>query len=451
VTDRPPRISATVQSDGFGLAVEVAWSGGAAKPYRLQHRRHDAWLDFHAQLAGDFGTRVPLNRRPPVLPSAAARLDPVLTHAVSPDILYGYGDPCVLHAPEEGAWYLVATSNDAPQSFPILRSQDLQRWDLASFAFPEGAKPAWCLEGLDRADFWAPEIHRVGGEYWMVFSARQLDGTLAIGLARSARPEGPYRAQETPLLCGGVIDPHLHVSEDGAPLLFWKVDDNGVWPRQLAALLGERPDLIDALFETEEDRRTADLAAALWPWLEGAQPMEQFFGLQPLIEAAAEDLSGFEGRLAPAGGAGVAISETLRTKVYAQALTADGAALAGERHLVLQNDQPWEAHLIEGVWVTKAQGRWFMFYAGNDFSTPQYGIGAAVADSPLGPYRKMAAPLLGSSSEWVGPGHPSVAPGQDGEPTLFLHAFHPGRLGYKAFRAVLSAGLVFDGDAVRLG
>lgn len=444
------RISVDVSVDGAGLALEAA-ADGRCESYRLPRRDHDAWLDLHAKLAGDFGTRVPLNRRPAALPAPSARLEPVLTETVSPEILYGFGDPCVLHAPEEGAWYLVATSNDAPQSFPILKSADLKRWELASFAFPSGAKPAWCLEGAGRADFWAPEIHRVGGAYWLVFSARQQDGELAIGLAIAERPEGPYRPQDAPLLRGGVIDPHLHIGPDGTPLLFWKVDDNGVWPRRLAGLLGARPELAEALFETGEDRRTAAVAAALWPWLEAhAPPMEQFFALQPLIEAAAEDLDDFAERLAQAGEAGVAITETLRTRVFAQALSADGCALVGERRLVLQNDQPWEAHLIEGVWVAQAHGRWFMFYAGNDFSTPQYGIGAAVADGPLGPYRKMAAPLLGSSAEWVGPGHPSVAPGPDGRPRLFLHAFFPGRLGYKAFRAVLSAELVFEGQAVRL-
>jgi hypothetical protein len=434
-----------VRAVGEGLEIRLG-----DRAYRLPDRRHDAWLDFHAQLAADLATRNPLNRRPAQLPEPTARLAPVLTEAVGPDILYGYGDPCVLHVPEEGSWRLVATSNDAPQSFPILKSNDLKRWELASFAFPQGAKPPWCLEGLERADFWAPEIHRVGGDYWLVFSARQLDGTLAIGLATSARPEGPYRPQAAPLLRGGVIDPHLHVLDDGTPLLFWKVDDNGVWPRRLAAMLAAEPGLAEALFETQEDRRTAALAAALWPWLEAhAAPMEQFFALQPLIEAAAEDLAAFEGRLT--GEARLQIGETLRTRVYAQPLAADGSALVGDRRLVLQNDQPWEAHLIEGVWVTKADGRWFMFYAGNDFSTPQYGIGAAVADSPLGPYRKLEAPLLGSSAEWVGPGHPSVAPGPDGRPRLFLHAFRPGRLGYKAFRAVLSAELVFEGGRVRLG
>jgi hypothetical protein len=91
-----------------------------------------------------------------------------------------------------------------------------------------------------------------------------------------------------------------------------------------------------------------------------------------------------------------------------------------------------------------------MFYAGNDFSTPAYGIGVAVADHPFGPYTKRKTPLLQSNRLWWGPGHASVAPGLDGRPQLFFHAFFPGRCGYNAFRAVLTVGLEFDGDEVRL-
>ncbi|HEX2210849.1 MAG TPA: family 43 glycosylhydrolase, partial [Longimicrobium sp.] len=113
-------------------------------------------------------------------------------------------------------------------------------------------------------------------------------------------------------------------------------------------------------------------------------------------------------------------------------------------------DQPWEAHLIEGVWVARHGGRYYAFYAANDFSTARYGIGVAVADAPLGPYRKRPEPLLRSTAEWWGPGHPSVAQGPDGEPWLFFHAFLPGRTGYNEFRALLAVPLVLDGDDVRV-
>ena len=138
------------------------------------------------------------------------------------------------------------------------------------------------------------------------------------------------------------------------------------------------------------------------------------------------------------------------TPIYAQRLAPDGLGILDERALVLENDLAWEAHLVEGVWVAERGGRYYMFYSGNDFSTARYGVGVAVAGSPLGPYRKADGPLLRSTADWSGPGHPSVADGPDGEPWLFLHAFPPGRAGYKEFRALLAVPIAFRADRVVL-
>ncbi len=215
-----------------------------------------------------------------------------------------------------------------------------------------------------------------------------------------------------------------------------------------------RPGLAPQLFQGE-DLLTARLQMALWPWTRALEPMPQFFVLQTLVEAVGEDLDGFEARLtqALADGAGGDASTAreilaqLRTRILAQRLSPDGRALQGEPAVILQNDLAWEGHLIEGVWITPADGRYHLLYAGNDFSTSRYGIGAAVADRPAGPYRKQGRPMLSSTGAWWGPGHPSVARAPDGGWRIFLHAFKPPNAGYKAFRALLTAplGLTVDG------
>ena len=106
--------------------------------------------------------------------------------------------------------------------------------------------------------------------------------------------------------------------------------------------------------------------------------------------------------------------------------------------------------MIEGPWVTRQQGRFWLFYAGNDFTSPAYGIGVAVSDRLFGPYTKFDEPLLRSTREWLAPGHASVAPGPDGEPQIFFHAFHPGAGGYNVFRALLTAKLRFTRERVSL-
>jgi beta-xylosidase len=170
--------------------------------------------------------------------------------------------------------------------------------------------------------------------------------------------------------------------------------------------------------------------------------------MQPLIEAALDNWRKVKAVLVDAGLAAATIVEAMTTPVRGQRIAEDGRALEGENQIVLTNDQDWEGHLIEGPFVTYQQGRYWLFYAGNDFSTPAYGIGVAVADHPLGPYTKQAEPLLKSTREWTAPGHASVAEGPDGAPQLFFHAFHPGTGGYNAFRALLTVGLRFTREKV---
>jgi hypothetical protein len=134
--------------------------------------------------------------------------------------------------------------------------------------------------------------------------------------------------------------------------------------------------------------------------------------------------------------------------MFVQQLTADGSGLVGEKIKILENDLAWEAHLVEGMWVTKQCEKYYLFYAGNDFSTMQYGIGVAIADSPIGPFRKMEKQLLQSTEDWWAPGHPSLAVNPNGQPELFLHAFFPGKAGYKQFRALLSIPVYFTPEGV---
>lgn len=436
-----------------GVDVEGA---PAEERFRLRDRTHKAYLDLFAAVARRFGTRVPRNRQPAGTPTFRAPYLPLLTENLSRRVLRGYGDPAVLRV---GEWYyLVCTSNDAPDAFPVMRSRDLREWELRGFVFPRGQTPPWAATGEGVADYWAPEMHRVDGQYRVYFAAREAAGHgLAIGLATSDSPDGPWETGDAPVLRGGVIDPHVVVDDDGAAYLLWKDDANDVWPGLLHRLLHDRADLIPRLLADEPGRRTASFVATLWPWVRTLEPMERFFIQQALVEAVTDDFSAVRGRLAElmetegepeVRGAIRAVLDAMRTPVWAQRLSADGTNVVGERTLVLENDQAWEAHLIEGIWIARHGGKNYLFYAGNDFSTIRYGIGVAVADHPLGPYRKRPQPLLRSTAEWWGPGHPSVAKGPDGEPWLFLHAFFPGRTGYNEFRALLTVPLVLDGEQV---
>lgn len=432
--------------------------------YHLMDRSHLVYLDLFAKLAHDFGLRLPQNRKPAPQPDFKVTYREVLTHNLAPGMYYGYGDPAVIQVKEgkggEDSWYyLLTTSNDAPDSFPILRSRDLEEWEFVNYVFPRGQKPSWAAEGELISDFWAPEMHQVGREFWVYFVARDKQTReLCIGLAKSHRPEGPFTAAEEPILKGNVIDPHVFLDNQGMVFLYWKEDNNDVWPGNLLNFLYRNPDMVEQLFPEDQDQITTSFVLTLWPWTQTLAPMERFFLQQAFIEAVIADFSSFrerlillsEGRPAEIQKEIKAVLVYMKTPMYAQALSQDGFKLLGERTKVLENDQPWEAHLVEGMWVTKQGQKYYLFYAGNDFSTDQYGIGVGIGDSPLGPYRKMPRPILQSSEDWWAPGHPSLVAAPDGEPTLFLHAYFPGKAGYKQFRALLAVPVTFEEDRVLL-
>ena len=441
-----PAFTIAPVADGEATDLVVTTGDGASHAYRIAGGEQHDYTAFYDLIAADHGTRRPHHvEQLPAAPSGP-RWHPLITTNLSERILSGYGDPAMLRTDE--GYFLVATSTDAPDALPILHSTGLETCQLRGFAFPEGENPDWTLAGIKVGDFWAPEMARVGDEYWLTYTARAHDHRLSIGLAKSDHPTGPWRDLGAPLLTGGTIDAHIFVGPDGSPTLFWKEDRNGLWPRPLAGLLREDPSLIDAMFATDSDRRTAAFAAAIQPWANDRRPIERFFLMQPLISAALANWPRVQAVLREAGHDD--LLDTMRTPIFAQQLAPDGASLIGERMLVIENDLPWEGHLIEGPWVTFQQGRYWMFYAGNDFTNPAYGIGVAVADDLLGPYVKQAEPLLRSTSEWLAPGHASVAPGLDGGPQLFFHAFHPGTGGYNAFRALLTVGLRFTRGRVEL-
>lgn len=453
--------------EGDGFRIDVG-ADGRSHSYAVPTATQQDFNVFYRELAQDFGTRVPhVFSRPADHPPAGLEWRPLLTENVHDQILVGYGDPAVLKT--DDGWWLTATSNDAPDAFPILHSADLEHWEPKGFIFPAGTEPTWAAQGRNAADFWAPEIARIGEEYWTVFTARQASNALAIGLARAPSPLGPWVDNGAPLvtgkpvdttglgfgadqpaMSGGVIDSHLFVDASGDRYLVWKDDTNSIWPRPLAMLLREHPELVGELFAAEEDRRTAAFAGAIVPWANAQRPMTRFFTMQPLIEAALENWQQVRAVLTRFGLRAATIVEAMTTPIRIQRIADDGRSLLGENRVVLANDLDWEGHLIEGPFITRQQGRYWLFYAGNDFSTPAYGIGVAVADHPLGPYVKQGEPLLRSTREWTAPGHASVAPGRDGQPQLFFHAFHPGTGGYNAFRALLTVGLRFGEERVEV-
>ncbi len=134
------------------------------------------------------------------------------------------------------------------------------------------------------------------------------------------------------------------------------------------------------------------------------------------------------------------------TPIYGQQLSADGTALVGSRTQLIVNDRGWEGGVVEGPWVVRNSGDYYLFYSGNAYYNGTYAVGVARATSPLGPYQKAAAPILTSNGTWVGPGHCSVVDTPAGDTVMIYHAWQAGHVnGPGDQRLMLADAVVWSG------
>ncbi|CAJ1375812.1 unnamed protein product [Effrenium voratum] len=87
---------------------------------------------------------------------------------------------------------------------------------------------------------------------------------------------------------------------------------------------------------------------------------------------------------------------------------------ASELELV-RNDQKWEGAVVEGPWLVKRGGFYYLFYSGECYANHRYCVAVARAEQVCGPYVKSGAPVLSSSRGWAGPGHCVVLPAEGGD------------------------------------
>ncbi|MFT3749510.1 MAG: glycoside hydrolase family 43 protein [Agriterribacter sp.] len=93
------------------------------------------------------------------------------------------------------------------------------------------------------------------------------------------------------------------------------------------------------------------------------------------------------------------------------------------------NAQPWENTqsvkwtVTEGPTVLKQGKKYYMFYSANDFRNPDYAVGYATADHPLGPWKKSDQnPIISRQITRInGPGHGDIV--SDAKGNLF-YVFH---------------------------
>lgn len=116
--------------------------------------------------------------------------------------------------------------------------------------------------------------------------------------------------------------------------------------------------------------------------------------------------------------------------IYGVELKPDFSGVIGEPVLLLRPEQAWEGRSAaqtgrrwnEGSFLLRRDGKYFMTYSGNFFAGPDYAVGYATAEHPLGPYTKAAEnPILERGREVTGTGHSCFFSTPDGALMICYH------------------------------
>jgi beta-xylosidase len=83
---------------------------------------------------------------------------------------------------------------------------------------------AWASKML-----WAPDAAEAKGTYYLYFPAKDKEGVFRIGVASSAKPEGPFTAEKEYMKGSFSIDPCVFKDKDGTYYMYF----GGIWGGQL--------------------------------------------------------------------------------------------------------------------------------------------------------------------------------------------------------------------------
>jgi GH43 family beta-xylosidase len=280
-------------------------------------------------------------------------------------------------AARRGRWryFLVCTSDNARNTFPIWMSEDLVHWYPNGYVFPYGHQPFWAVPSDGRSHtglFWAPSIYRIQNR-WVVYFAAQYNaashalgaaalkpGTMVVGVATATSLAGPWQTK----------------------ILHYPGQFNAVNARAQQEIAGGDIDP-----GVVQDPRNGHL------YLFWAQQREQIW----------------EGALSP-----------------------DGMTLSPNVRVAIGVSEPWECDpfshkcTIEGPEPFYHDGSIYLMYSAASTWDSTYAVGVAAAPDALDaahPFVKLAEPILQTAGGFLGPGrtsHPILGP--SGESLILYHA-----------------------------
>jgi arabinan endo-1,5-alpha-L-arabinosidase len=91
---------------------------------------------------------------------------------------------------------------------------------------------------------------------------------------------------------------------------------------------------------------------------------------------------------------------------------------------------PYEG-LVEGAWMVRRDGWYYLFYSGDNCcgKDAHYAVMVARSRSATGPFEKLGRPILAARGRWIAPGHNSVVEDGAGRTWIVYHAVDAQRPG----------------------
>lgn len=367
-------------------------------------------------------------------------------------------DPYVLHDKRSGYYYAYSTDGADPgYYFGVYRSADLATWEKV----PGGALPVDDPKQWGNDWFWAPEVYfnprtRL---YFMFYAARSdankknwfgyadFEEPSKTGVAVSRSPAGPFHNianrpidynpydpdyHDVNLIMGPdqkkppatlaegetaplgtyipFIDPDVFFDDTGHTYLYFSRNAyrNWVWDTDLGKYI------------EESNIYAVELTNRWWNDPSG-QTMPS---IAPSYRGANDGPGGPAG---PRRDGWVRILDYDHDKqAWENADVNDYALTGGEK-----KDRRWAEgsstiKRYHGPGARKAV--YYLTYSANNWETPQYGVGYATSDSPLGPFRKSPTNPILSQNAQIGmysTGHGSFASSPDGRQLYYVHHGRP--------------------------
>lgn len=294
-----------------------------------------------------------------------------------------FGDPFIVYDDESDKYYMYGTGG-VENGFMAYSSKDLETWEKQGQVYAADQEKAWGTK-----DFWAPEVYKRNGKFYMFYSAHWKNNpnneleNYKIGVAVSDSPVGPFEDMTgEPLFDPGypIIDANVYFADDGKLYLYYS----------------------RCCYKHAVESEIAD-------W---AREKKMF-------------------------------DEIEESWIYGVELSEDFSSVIGEPVLLLRppiamDDQQaeWESRSVtsgevnrrwtEGSFLFKDNDTYYMMYSANFFGGQHYAVGYATATDPLGPFEKSTAnPILEKNTEHggivSGTGHNSLFTDRDGKTWCVYH------------------------------